>query len=322
MNCPKCGNAAKRFGRHRNGLQRFRCVSCRNTFTEPHKRAFVVEDYLQDPKGQMAIRMLVEGCSVRTAERLTGIRRDSIIDLLLIAGRRCEQLMDSLHGVPATDIQMDECWNFVYCKEKNKGPEDAHNDEIGDCYNWVVIDRLTKLVVAFVCGRRTSANAMEVCRKVRRATSPDVRFQLTTDGLQAYITNVDEMLLDRCDFAQLIKVYAAPREGEQRYSPADVVEAIPVVISGNPDPKKICTRHVERQNLTMRMQMRRLTRLTNGFSKKLDNHKAAVALHFGFYNFCQLHGTLRVTPAMEAGIADHVWDVTELLASTNSQASK
>jgi IS1 family transposase len=258
--------------------------------------------------------MLVEGCSVRTVERLTGIRRDTIIDLLLIAGRKCEKLMDSLRNVPATDIQMYECWNCVYCKEKNKGPEDAHNDEIGDCYNWVAIDRPTKLVLAFVVGRRTSANAMELCRKVRRATSPDVRFQLTTDGLQAYIAAVDEMLLDRWDFAQLVKIYASPREGEQRYSPADCTGALKVVISGNPDKSKICTSHGERQNLTMRMQIRRLTRLTNGFSKKLDNHKAAVALHFGFYNFCQLHGTLRVTPAMEAGITDHVWDVTELLA--------
>jgi len=258
--------------------------------------------------------MLVEGCSVRTVERLTGIRRDTIIDLLLIAGKRCEKLMDSLHDVPATDIQMDECWNFVYCKEKNKGPEEAHNNDIGDCYNWVAIDRPTKMVLAFVVGRRTSANALELCRKVRRATSADVRFQLTTDALKAYIVAVDEMLLDRCDFAQLIKVYAAPREGEQRYSPADVVEAVPVVISGNPDPAKICTSHVERQNLTMRMQIRRMTRLTNGFSKKLENHRAAVALHFGFYNFCQLHGSLRVTPAMEAGITNHVWSVTELLA--------
>jgi transposase-like protein/IS1 family transposase len=314
INCPKCSNAAKRFGYHRNGLRRFRCLSCKKTFTEPHKSAFVVEDYLHDPKGQMAIRMLVEGCSVRTVERLTGIRRDSIIDLLLIAGKRCEKLMDSLHNVPVTDIQMDECWNFVYCKEKNKGPEDAHNDEIGDCYNWVAIDRPTKLVLAFVVGRRTSANAMELCRKVRNASSPDVRFQLTTDGLQAYIAAVDEMLLDRCDFAQLVKIYAAPREGEQRYSPADCTGALKVVISGNPEESKICTSHVERQNLTMRMQIRRLTRLTNGFSKKLENHKAAVALHFGFYNYCQLHGTLRVTPAMEAGITDHVWDVTELLA--------
>lgn len=314
MRCPKCGNASKRFGRHRNGLQRFRCLACKKTFTEEHARGFRVEDYLNDKRGLMAIRMLVEGCGIRTVERLTEIRRDTIIDLLLIAGQRCEKLMNSLRNVPATDIQMDECWNFVYCKERNKGPEQAHNDEIGDCYNWVAIDRPTKFVVAFVCGRRTLANAMELTRKVRRITSPDVRFQLTTDGLQAYIAAVDEMLVDRCDFAQLIKIYAAPREGEQRYSPAEVVEAVPVVISGNPDPAKICTSHVERQNLTMRMQIRRLTRLTNGFSKKLENHKAAVALHFGFYNFCQIHGSLRITPAMEAGITDHVWNVAELLA--------
>jgi hypothetical protein len=154
---------------------------------------------------------------------------------------------------------------------------------------------------------------MELARKVRRVTNPNVRFQLITDGLQSYIAAVDEMLLDRCDFAQLVKVYAAPCEGEHRYSPADCVGATPVVISGNPDPAKICTSHVERQNLTMRMQIRRMTRLTNGFSKKIENHRAAVALHFGFYNFCQLHGSLRVTPAMEAGITDHVWDVNELL---------
>ena len=314
MACPKCGNAAKRFGRHRNGLQRFRCLSCRKTFTEDHKSAFQVVDYLKDPRGLMAIRMLVEGCSVRTVERLTEIRRDTIIDLLLIAGQRCEKLMDSLRNVPATDVQMDECWNFVYCKEKNKGPEDAHNDEIGDCYNWVAIDRPTKLVLAFLCGRRTNENAMELARKVRLATSPDVRFQLTTDGLQAYIAAVDEMLMDRCDYAQLVKTYAQPVENEKRYSPAECTGAVKVVISGNPDRKRICTSHVERQNLTMRMQIRRLTRLTNAFSKKLENHQAAIALHYAWYNFCQIHGSLRVTPAMEAGIADHVWSVKELLA--------
>jgi hypothetical protein len=150
-------------------------------------------------------------------------------------------------------------------------------------------------------------------RKVRRATSSESRFQLTSDGLRAYLPAVDEILSDRCSFAQLIKYYAQPRETEARYSPPEFAEAVPVVISGNPDPAKICTSHVERQNLTMRTQIRRLTRLTNGFSKKLENHRAAIALHFAYYNWCRIHGSLRVTPAMEAGITDHVWELEELL---------
>jgi hypothetical protein len=169
------------------------------------------------------------------------------------------------------------------------------------------------LTLAFTVGRRTGENAMDLMRKVRRATSPKTRFQLTTDGLQAYLPAVDEMVSDRCDYAMLIKVYAAPREGEQRCSPAEVVEAVPVVISGNPDHKRICTSHIERQNLTMRMQIRRLTGLTNAFSKKQENHRAAIALHFAYYNFCRIHGSLRVTPAMEAGIANHIWTLAELL---------
>ena len=314
MNCPECGNASKRFGKHRNGLQRFRCLSCRKTFTEEHKAPFQVADYLKDPRGLRAIRMLTEGCSIRSVERLTDIRKGTLIQLLLIAGQRCEKLMDSLHDIPVTDVQADECWNFIYCKEKNKGPEQADNGEIGDCYNWVAMDRPTKLVLAFVCGRRTGENAMELMRKVRRATSPAVRFQLTTDGLQSYIAAVDEMLMDRCDYAQLVKTYAQPEENERRYSPAECTGAVKVVISGNPDEAKICTSHIERLNLTMRMQMRRLTRLTNAFSRKLENHRASVALHFAWYNFCQIHGSLKITPAMEAGITDHVWSVEELLA--------
>jgi IS1 family transposase len=258
--------------------------------------------------------MLTEGCSIRSVERLTDIRKGTLIQLLLIAGQRCEKLMDSLHDIPVTDVQADECWNFIYCKEKNKGPEDADNDEIGDCYNWVAIDRPTKLVLAFVCGRRTAANALKPTEKVRRASSPEVRFQLTTDGLQSYIGAVDMALTDRCDYAQLVKTYAEPLVDERRYSPAEYTGAVKIVITGNPDPAKICTSHVERQNLTMRMQIRRLTRLTNAFSRKLENHRAAVALHFGWYNFCQIHGSLKITPAMEAGIADHVWSVAELLA--------
>lgn len=268
--CPKCGNASKRFGKHRNGLQRFRCLSCRKTFTEDHKPSFRVEDYLNDPRGLMAIRMLVEGCSIRTIERITEIRRDSIIQLLLIAGERCERRMNAIRNVPAKDVQSDEIWSYVAKKEAHKRPDEYQNDSIGDVWAWVALERNTKLILAFTVGRRTLNHAFELMFRLRRATSPA--------------------------------------------SPAEIVEAVPVVISGNPNPAKICTSHVERQNLTMRMQIRRLTRLTNAFSKSIESHRAAIALHFAYYNWCRIHGSLRVTPAMEAGITDQVWTLSELLA--------
>lgn len=314
MMCEKCGVSCKRSGKHRNGLQRFCCRLCGATYTEPHAASFRIEDYLTDPKGIMAIQLLVEGCSVRTVERITGIHRDAVLKLLVVAGERCEAVLEShIQNVPVKDVEADEIWSFVGKKEKNKKGEDAYNDQLGDCYCWVAIERNTKLVLAHVVGRRTVQHAFELMRKLRKATSPAQRFQLTTDGLPAYLPAVDEMISDRCDFAQLIKIYASPREGDQRYSPGEVVEAVPVVISGNPKESRICTSIVERQNLTMRMHMRRLTRLTNAFSKKFENHKAAIALHFAYYNFVKIHSSLRVTPAMEAGITDHVWTLSELL---------
>ncbi|HEX4773255.1 MAG TPA: IS1 family transposase [Bryobacteraceae bacterium] len=313
LTCTKCGVSCKRFGKHRNGLQRFRCRLCGATFTEDHEVSFRIEDYLGQARGIMAIQLLVEGCSIRTVERITGLHRDAIMRLLLAAGERCERLMDTLiQNVPARDVQSDEIWSFVGKKEKNTTLED--NPTLGDSYCWVAIEARTKLVLSFVVGKRSVTDAIEFTRKLRRATSASRRFQLTTDGLPHYVTAVDLTLSDRCDFAQLIKIYASPREGDQRYSPGEVVEAVPVVISGNPNPNRICTSHVERQNLTMRMQIRRLTRLTNAFSKKFENHKAAIALHFAYYNFCQIHRTLRVTPAMEARITDRVWTIAELMA--------
>jgi transposase-like protein/IS1 family transposase len=315
MTCTACGGESKRFGRHRNGLQRYRCLSCSKTFTEEHKPAFRIEDYLFTDQGRMAIKLLLEGTSVRSAERLTGLHRDAILRLLVEAGKRCEALMDRLvRNVSATDVQTDEIWGYVAKKEGHKPPEEYQDETIGDVWAWIALERNTKLILAFAVGRRTLDKAFELMLKVRRATNPDVRFQLTSDGLRAYRTAVDEMLADRCDFAQLIKFYSMPEMNEVRYSPARMVEAMPVPMSGNPDPAKICTSHVERQNLTMRMQIRRLTRLTNAFSKKLENHKAAIALHVAYYNFCRLHGTLRVTPAMEAGITDRVWNIAELLS--------
>ena len=198
-------------------------------------------------------------------------------------------------------------------KEKMKGPEQQHIDTLGDAYTYVAIERNSKLILAWHLGRRTRQDTFNFILKLRRATAG--KFQLTTDGWTAYPDAVERIFGIDIHFAQLIKVYAAVREGEQRYSPAEVVDVEVVPRVGMPDYERICTSHIERQNLTMRMQIRRLTRLTNAYSKKWENLRAAIALHFAYYNFVRVHSSLRVTPAMEAGLTDHVWSIAELLAA-------
>jgi IS1 family transposase len=181
----------------------------------------------------------------------------------------------------------------------------------GDAYTFVAIERNTKLILTWHLGRRTAGDTEAFTEKLNEATAG--RFQLTTDGFKGYIGAVDYSLGTRVDFAQLVKVYASPRDGEQRYSPAEVVEAVPVPRIGNPDFSRICTSHIERQNLTMRMHIRRLTRLTNAFSKKWENLKAALAVYFCWYNFCRIHQTLRTTPAMAAGLTGTVWSLRQMI---------
>jgi IS1 family transposase len=233
--------------------------------------------------------------------------------LLALAGERCEKFLGkALVNVPVTDVQCDEIWGYVFKKESHKTPLEAHNKGIGDAYCFVAIERNTKLVLNFTLGRRDQVSTDTFIEGLRGATAHQ-RFQLTTDGFQPYVSAVKWTLHDRVDYGQLIKVYAAPREGEARYSPADVVEAVPKPVLGNPDKNRICTSHIERQNLTMRMQIRRLTRLTNAFSKKWENLWAALCLHFAWYNFCRIHQTLRVTPAMANNLTDCVWTLADLL---------
>jgi IS1 family transposase len=187
------------------------------------------------------------------------------------------------------------------------------DDSIGDAYCFIAIERNTKLVLNFALGRRSQATTDAFIEGLRAATAPQ-RFQISTDGFQPYLSAIKTTLSDRCDFAQVIKVYTnADPEGQRRYSPPDVTHVEKVPVMGDPDPAKICTSHIERQNLTIRMQMRRLTRLTNAFSKKWENLWAAYCLHFAWYNFCRVHMKLRVTPAMEAGITGKVWTLRELL---------
>jgi len=186
-------------------------------------------------------------------------------------------------------------------------------DTLGDAYTYVAMERSSKLILAWHLGKRNKQDTLQFIIKLRRATKGV--FQLSTDGWPSYPEAVEQVFGSAIHYAQLIKVYAASRDGEQRYSPAEVVDVEVVPRAGMPNWERVCTSHIERQNLSMRMQIRRLTRLTNGFSKKWDNLRAAVALHFAFYNLCRIHQTIRVTPAMEAGIADHVWELKELLAA-------
>jgi IS1 family transposase len=257
----------------------------------------------------MVLKLLLEGNSISSVERLTDVHHTTILKLLVLAGEQCERLLaDKIRGLSVTDVQADEIWGYVWCKEKNK-PTDS--PFIGDAYCFVATERSTKLILAWHLGRRTAQHTMEFTEKLRVATSG--KFQITTDGWPPYRDCVPYSLGARADFATLVKVYKSDRESEARYAPPEVSATVMTPIHGKPDPARVCTSHVERQNLSIRMGMRRMTRLTNAFSKKWENLRAAYALWFAFFNFCRVHKTLKVTPAMEAGIADHIWSVRELL---------
>jgi transposase-like protein/IS1 family transposase len=312
MTCESCEVKCQRFGTHRNGLRRFRCPQCHKTYTEAHKPA-LEGSYLPQGRIVQVLQLLVEGNSLRSTQRITGLDLNTIMKVLVKAGEKCEALMGRLIvNVPVKDVQIDEIWGFVGKKEAHKWEWEANDEAIGDQYCFVAMERHTKLVLNIAMGRRNQATTDAFIEGLRAATAPQ-RFQITADGFQPYISAIQTTLSDRCDFAQLIKVYASDPEGEHRYSPPDCTHAERVPIMGNPIPQRICTSHVERQNLTIRMSMRRLTRLTNAFSKKWENLWAAYCVHFAYYNFCRIHKTLRVTPAMESKITDYVWEITDLL---------
>ncbi len=211
-------------------------------------------------------------------------------------------------------IQADEIWTFVGKKESQLNKRERLNSDFGDQYIFVALDPDTKLIPLFVVGKRNRRTTTRFMRALQHKLNGNGRIQLTTDGFNSYLPAVEETFGADIDFAQLIKIFAADCVEARRYAPPKVTEVLSKVITGNPDHKHVSTSYVERQNLTMRMHIRRLTRLTNGFSKKLENLKAALSLHFIHYNFMRIHSTLRVTPAMEAGITDHIWGWDKLLA--------
>jgi IS1 family transposase len=279
--------------------------------------------YLPIDRAEQCLKLLVEGCSLRTVERITGVSLPTILKLLVVVGSKCEQfLADRIREVPVRDVELDELWCFVGCKEKTKGKKklqwESYEQErsMGDAYTFVAIERNTKLILTWHLGRRTFEDTWAFTKKLDTATA-DRSFQVTTDGFAQYRDTIrHELGHKNIDFAQLIKVYATAQDDEHRYSPPVVVDIITSIVHGNPDPKRICTSIVERNNLTIRMQMRRFTRLTNAFSKKRENLRAALALFFAYFNYCRPHSSIKKqTPAMASGLTDHVWSIGELLAT-------
>lgn len=313
MTCHNCRLEAVKAGRGRNGLQRYKCQQCSKRFCEPRQKPFGADVRLPKDTVVRILHCLVEGNSVRSTARLCDVQPKTVLSILVLAGENCERIIGRVVvNVTVKDVECDEIWGFVQKKEANKTPAEAHDDSKGDAYCFVAMERNTKLVLNFALGRRTTATTDAFIEGVRAATAPQ-RFQISTDGFPAYKASISTTLGDRVDYGMLIKTYAQPVDENRRYSPADVVNAKPQVVFGDPDKSRICTSHIERQNLSIRMGMRRLTRLTNAFSKKWDNLWAAYCLHFAYYNFCRIHKTLRVTPAMEAGIASRVWTLADLL---------
>jgi IS1 family transposase len=255
---------------------------------------------------------LVEGNSIRSIERLSGVHRDTIMLFLVSAGTKAQEILDrEMVGIRSRYIQVDEIWTFVAKKQGNLSYGERENFDIGDHYVFVAIDSETKLIPAYTVGKRSSTLAIALMRDLQYRIS--TRFQLSTDSFKPYLDVVDDVFGIDIDYGQIHKHYTEDMKGEKRYSPPCIVTVDKRPLIGYPDFERISTSHVERQNLTMRMQMRRFTRLTNAFSKKLENLRAALALHFFHYNFMRIHKTLRVTPAMQAGISSNIWTWEQLL---------
>ena len=266
------------------------------------------------------VGMLAEGNSLRSTSRMADVSINTVTKLLLDVGAACEEYQDkTVRNLKSKRIQCDEIWAFVYAKSKNLPEKHKGEFGYGDVWTWTALDADSKLIASWAVGRRDGFTAAAFIRDL--ADRLALRVQLTTDGHKVYLEAVEGAFGNAIDYAMLVKTYEGDSgkhtPAERRYSPAVCTGEIKQPITGDPDPDYISTSFVERQNLTMRMSMRRFTRLTNAFSKKVDNHKAAVALHFMHYNFARIHKTLRVTPAMEAGISDHVWSLSEIAGLSN-----
>ena len=265
---------------------------------------------LTHDKRVQVINLLVEGNSMRATARIADVAFNTVAKLFIETAKVCAEYQDkAFRNLTCKRLQLDEIWSFVYAKAKNV--PDEKRGQAGDVWTWVAIDADSKLVPSWRIGSRDGATACEFVADL--ASRLANRVQITSDGHRPYLEAVEKAFGAEVDFAQLVKIYGETVEGQKRYSPAECIGAKKSKVVGNPDLCCVSTSFVERQNLTMRMSIRRFTRLTNAFSKKIENHAHSVALHYMHYNFVRIHKTLRVTPAMAAGVSDHVWSISEVV---------
>ena len=307
VDCVKAG----RYGRRR--VQRYLCKQCGKRYSEPQDKP-LGDVRLPDEKVRMILHCLVEGNSVRGTARLCDVEKRTVLRILKLAGENCEDLLSRrVRAVPVQDVQVDEAWTFVLKKERRKKPTEKYRDDIGDQFVFIAIERTSKLILCWELGRRTNETTWDFITKLRDATVG--HFQVTSDAFPAYRNAIESGLHDRVAYAQLIKLYGALPTGRESYRPAKIRGTISATIMGHPSMTRACTSHIERQNGTLRQWCKRLTRMTYAFSKSRENLRAALALHFAYYNLCRVPGSLQVTPAMESGITDHVWSIEELISS-------
>lgn len=269
---------------------------------------------LDNKKRVQVVAALVEGMSIRATVRMTGVAKNTIVKLLSDLGMACADYQDkAFQNLTCKKIQCDEIWSFVGAKQKNVPDFLKDHFGIGDVWTWVSMDADTKLVPCWLVGNRSSNTAMEFIHDLAGRLANKV--QLTTDGHKPYLEAVESAFGGDIDYAQLVKIYGGPqsKQDQIKYSPAECLGCKKVVVSGNPDGRDVSTSFIERQNLTMRMSMRRFTRLTNGFSKKVENHAHAIALHYMYYNFVRIHKSLRCTPAMAANVTSKLWSIEDII---------
>jgi IS1 family transposase len=267
---------------------------------------------LPTEKRAQALQMMAEGISLRAMTRLTGISRTTLIKLLEDAGQAFSEYMDkALVNLPCKRLQVDEAWAFSYCKQKTVATAKAAPAGAGDIWTWVALDADTKLVASFYVGNRDGEAALDFMTDLAPRLAN--RVQLTSDGHKAYLNAVEEAFGNDVDYAQLVKIYGQAPEGQRRYSPPECIGSQKHEVNGKPDRKHVSTSFVERQNLNIRMGNRRMTRLTNAFSKKAENHAHMMAIYFMHYNFVRIHQTLKITPAMAAGVTPKLWEMSDLV---------